>query len=162
MDEEGVISARTPFFCDSLFRYNRVNDQDPYVTLHPFRSPAGKRDFVADYQNPQQDNMNMFDPREHKQYDCNNSSAFSYRDFPLFQPHYNKGGPYRNTFLNINPEYPTQWAPSLEHIPVFHFKPSQNSMMNNRQYGSSCENNYSLISDKRMYNSSSFTRNCNK
>lgn len=158
MDENGIVSARTPFFCDE---HHNNDISDNKITLHTFRAPSGLRDFVADYQNPQQDNMKLFDPREYNKFDCNNQSAFSQRDFPLFPPHYNRGGPYKNTLLNLNPEYPTRWAPLLETIPVFKLKTSQNSLMNDRQYG--CyENNRTFLSDKRMYNSSSFARNCNK
>lgn len=174
MDNDGLVDAQTPFFCNDykglltkdINDTSSIDNDKSVYTLQSFRAPAGIRDFVADYQNPQQDKMYMFEPRTQPQFDCYNAEPVSKRNFPLFQPHYYKGGPYKNTLLNWTPDYPTAWAPQLEHIPMFHLGISRNSQMNNRQYGNGngskndCNTRNILLNDGRMYPSSSFARDC--
>lgn len=174
MDETGLVDAKTPFFCN----YYNKTDIDPTnipndgqrVDLHAFRTVSGLWSHVNDYQNPSQDPMDLFNPVEQPQYSCYNTTPVSNRTYPLFHPHYYRGGPYQNTFMEQNPEYPTSWAPQLENFPMYNIKSSQNSRMNNRQYGNSegcengleCDNRYAKLVDNRMYNSTSFSRECKK
>lgn len=174
MDETGLIQAKTPFFCPSYGSGSNSNcniqtnyqiknnspSNNRLVNTHGFRRPAGMSDFVLAGENPQKDNMDLFDPREYPEFSCNNQPPFSNRQFPLFHPHYYKGGYFNNSNYKINPEYPTQWAPSLEYIFSYPKKYNPNLYMNNRQYFPS-EDDYASIIDNRMESHQSFAGCCN-
>lgn len=171
MDEQGLVSAQTPFYCGEYCGMYKPGFEDASgrkVELNSFRAPAGIRDFVADYTATEQAPMSMFNPVEQPEYSIYNQRPISTRTFPLFHPHYDKGGNYKNTLLSRHPKYPTDWAPELETIPMINIKPSVNSKMNPRQYGGCGINrectdcNSAFLVDNRMYPSTSFYRECKK